>query len=423
MKGFISRNKVAITIVLFCLLYQFFNCYYVINSIPKYTTIFSTGIAIIVFIHIFKAIFYHNYADGLSRAVKMLLVMFLLSPVWAYIYWGQGMVRSIYAIFCPYASSVMLLMFYFVFKKYELTMKQSMCIILIMSAIYSICHLIGLLTVPNSIFGFNVLSEDIETSLTRTMEARGVFRLAMPGADWVVFAIFALLTKFRNNKKYYILLVPLFVMLVLRGTRTPFFVTILVCLLYLVYIIKNKWLMAIGGLITILALIVTYDTLLEMKSDNPVVLYVQMTQEQVSSNHETEDVRVEMTKYMFNEFNGNNVLAYITGNGVPSGVNLYANTMSRLSLDKGFFVVDVAFAEIFIYFGIVGLVLYFLLIWRVYKTKITDDCMYAKLFILYLVLIMPTNCAIVTTPFMFALALYIVSASNKQLSYKTKSAL
>lgn len=409
--SWIKNKKIIYVILAYLFMYKFFNCIYVSN-VPNFN-----GLTVIcmILVSILAASFVKRdlFKSDICGIVAKIIMMFIVSALWTYVYWGQSISDSYFSIFSVFSGGMMPLVFFFIFQKYNFSQEDAIKCFILGGVLYSICLIVGLQTIPEPLFGFSG-ADDIEKAYESSLDQRGVIRLNMPGADFVIMLIFLVLSYYRHKRKYYFLLIPLFILLILRGTRTPFFCATFIGIIYFISKIKNKFWVGVLMFAAYISIFAVSEALLKSDSDNAIVKYVQMTNNQIENNNESEDIRVEMAKYMVSEFN-TTPLAYITGNGVPGRYGSYAKTMIKLGDNKGYYVVDVAFIHIFIYFGIVGLILYALLIFNVVRTKIPEKYDFAKLYIYYLVLIMPTNCSIVSmSSFMFAIALYIVYISNEK---------
>ena len=205
-------------------------------------------------------------------------------------------------------------------------------------------------------------------------------------------------------------------MLVLRGTRTPLIVTGLMCLLYYLKSIKSKIISISILVFAILSFNVVNEALLNSTSDNPIVKYVQLTSNQMENNDSKgeDDIRVQMSKYMLTELDANDPVCVFIGNGIPSGGRLQAR-LTALENNNSFWVVDVGLIVIFVYFGIVGLLIYLGLLIMIIRLKVDTKYYFAKLYLFYLYLILPTNCSLITlSSFMVALALYVLYLGNQE---------
>lgn len=392
---FTNNNRYVWAVVLiFCLTNNFFNYKPIVLS-STFGNIINLLINLCFVVILFKYCF-NRQQYGVSKDISRILVMFAFSIFIPFIFWNQ----SIYYTFRT-MGMLFPLCFYFLFIKFKISSKQLAKSIVILAILYSIAELIGLSSYPNNIIGYSdYLTEDVGES---SLEQRGIIRLSVPGADFIVFTIFLVLTKFKHQKKYYVFLIPLFVLLLMRGTRTPFLVTSIFTVLYIIHTIRKKILVSIICLIVFLSYQSIYNQILNSDSDNIVVKYAQLTENQMSSGEE--DIRITMTKFFFTEFN-NNPIKDIIGNGVPS-VGKYGDQIAYLGKNRGLCITDVLPTNIFLYFGVVGLVLYSLLLIKVIRTKVSDDCLFSKLMVLYMFAIGPTNVALLSiSPMIFAMGLY-----------------
>lgn len=396
-------------VLIYCILNAFFNNYYVQTKIPFYG-----GVAILFFslllILYSKRILKHINGSNTSSIVSKLLMMFILSIIWAFILWGQP----------PWSSMIVMgsiggafpLLIYFVLQKYKISTQTLVKAIIIIYILYVICYIIGLYTLPTPLFGYSKEStiEDLANSLAQ----RGVIRLGVPGGDFVILIIFLILTRYKNKKLFYLLLIPVAITLLMRGTRTPFFATVIIAVIYYLWQIKHKWIIISIGIIMYICSTPIYQMILNSDSDNAIVKYVQMTSNQIErSNEKEEDIRIEMARYMFTEFNEGNILRTLFGNGVPGYNGHYAKIIEKLGDKRDYYPVDTAFTTIYVYFGIIGLILYAQLLWIVIRTKVTPEGSFAKLYIFYLYLISPANSALIFSGSLtLGIALYIIQQNQ-----------
>lgn len=404
-----EKYAVWIIVLFYCFYTQFFSASVFVNM-HIYKDLVSVADLLICAMFIPYAIKSHN--DIVSRQVWILCLMFVFGLIWGWLYWDEGLYTGLKTTFK--AQGVFTLLFYFIYKKYQVSYQAIIKVIFTIAIIYSCCYIIGVLTYPDQIFGASLNFD--ESSFEKTLEDRGVLRLFLQGADFIVIAIFYLLVRFREKKICYLWLIPLFIMLVLRGTRTPLIVTGLMCLLYYLKSIKSKVRSISIFVIAILSFNVVNEALLNSNSDNPIVKYVQLTNTQMENNDSKgeEDIRVQMSKYMLTELDANDPVCIFIGNGIPSVGRLQAR-LTALENNNSFWVVDVGFIVIFVYFGLVGLFIYLGLLVMIIKLKVDTKYYFAKLYLFYLYLILPTNCSLITlSSFMVALALYVLYLGNQE---------
>lgn len=405
-----SKRSIWIIITIYCILNAFFNNYHIQTKIPFYG-----GVAILFFsfllIFNFKRILKHIRGNNITSIVSKLLIMFILSIIWVLILWGQLPWSSM--IVMGSLGGVFPLSIYFILQKYKISTQTLVKTIIIIYILYVICYLIGLYTIPTPLFGYTERSSAIE-EIVGSLAQRGVIRLGVPGADFVILIIFLILTRYKEKKIFYLLLIPVTITLLMRGTRTPFFATVIITVIYYLWQIKHKWIIILIGMIMYICSTPIYQMILNSDSNNAIVKYVQMTSNQIErSNEKEEDIRIEMARYMFTEFNEGNILRILFGNGVPGYNGRYAKVIEKLGDNKAYYPVDTAFTTIFVYFGIIGLLLYFQLLWIVIKTKVTPEGTFAKLYIFYLYLISPTNSALIFSGAVtLGISLYIIQQNQ-----------
>lgn len=406
------RKKYIGLIVLFYFLWtNCFNFYLLAdkkNQLGEIREIVILVITILLFPRIVKSL----CSKYLDSSISRLVMLSVFSLATALFFWGQTPYYSVRAI-----SSVMLpLVVFYVLMKYEVSIQEIMIAIILLCIMHGVFQIIGTLTFPDVIFG-NAGKEALERSMG-DLESRGVLRLAVPGTDFVPLTIFMVMVAARKHKKMYLLLIPLAIVLLMRGTRTPFFITLLVCFCYYILNMRRKWIALVLLILSYISFSALYDSLLNSTADNVVVNYVQMSESQLGD--EEEDIRVQMAKFYMLDFNEGNILKVIFGNGIP-GHSEYGVIVNRLSEFNGYYIVDVGLVEIFVYFGIIGLIVYFSLLTKVIKAEVTDSCIFAKLGIYYFFIILPTNSMLISNPLPVAFIIYVIYKGQKQIAFLNKN--
>lgn len=394
----IKKNIIPILILLFCIWNKFFNFKPFVEA--QWYSQLSDVFTVCFVIFLLKEILRKRERFSVANGLSLICIIFFFSILWSYILRGQSFYGSLRAL-----SKLFPVIIFFFLSKYKIGNQQVVKTMAVLCLMYMFFHLSALATYPNHLFGY---SEHLMEQAESTMEQRGVLRLGIPGQDFIVAIIFLVLTKFRHKKNFYILLIPLFSMLLLRGTRTPLFVTLVICIIYYLWQIRHKFVTFFIGIVLFAILNIAYEHLLNSNSDDILTNYVQMTALQLENNNDTEDIRIEMSKYYFTQFN-DNIFEIIFGNGVPFGKSDYGKEVSRLSNTHLYYLADVGITDIFVLFGVIGLIAYGLLLISVIRTKIDEKYMFAKLYIFYTYLILPTNVSLISlAPMIFAMNLYLV---------------
>ena len=401
--NYILKDKQAWHIVfLYAIWSRFFNFY--LFSHFSYWSKIEELIILVLTIYLIPDILNGLKEKGITKNVSLLIVMFLFSTFWALLFWGQSLYTSIRGL----TSSCLLLVFFFLLKKRKISIESLINAIVILCIIYCICLSIALITFPNCIFGDFSYTQNTIDDYERTLESRGALRLPVPGSDFVILTIFILISKYKNQTKMYIWLLPLFIFLLQRGTRTPLFVTTLIVFIYVIAHIKNKIIVAVVAACVYSLISLLLPVIIKSDSDNIIVKYIKTTNEQIeTSQNEEEDIRIKMATYYLSDFNNGNLLRDFFGNGVPSGVSSeYGNAVNKNMKNNKFFMEDVGFVQIFVWFGIIGYIIYSKLLIKSIKVHKTQDTEFGFIYIIYLFLILPANCSLTNQPIFFAISLY-----------------
>lgn len=404
-----KHTAVLAIVFLYCILSAFFNSSILRQKIPFYGGIAIAFFSVMLIVH-FKIVVNHLRGSDITSIVSKMVFIFILSMFWAYLIWGQSLVSSI--ITMASLGGVFPLITYFILYKQNISSETIVKAIIILSLIYTICYLLGLLSLPNPLFG---MRDELKEDLSSMIEQRGVIRLNVPGADFIVMAIFIILTRYKQRKKYYLFLIPLIIILLMRGTRTPFFATVAIGIVYYLWQMKHKLIVVILCIFLYFCSIQIFDIISRSSSTSPIVKYIQLTSSQIErSNTVEEDIRIEMAKYIFTDFNNGNIFRIMFGNGIPGYYGQYSRFIEKIGNEKGYYPVDTAFTSAYTYFGIIGIIIYIALFRIVCLTKVPHEYLWAKLYVFYLFLISPTNCAlIVSSTLMLAFSLYVLNKESK----------
>lgn len=106
-------------------------------------------------------------------------------------------------------------------------------------------------------------------------------------------------------------------------------------------------------------------------------------------------------------------MAILFGNGVSHSGSAFGAYDYRLNISKRLFQSDVGYASFFCRFGIVGLVIFCMLLVALLKVPVNRESYYNKLFIAYLVLFHIASYAIVSDAIFFCVAVYMIDKSEE----------
>lgn len=385
-------------IILFALMTCLFNFRPLVGG--RMEAIGAVFIPIGLFVLGAKTIYLRSFKYNISIFVLLLLAMFLMSPLVGAISRNQNPNPMVAAKFLPV--SVFYVLLAYRFKVNDITKAVKWLIV-----IYALILAQAYFLAPNNILGYrDITNNDINSMINN----RGVMRFAVPGADFVVMAIFLVLTKMEKGFKFYALLMLLFVLCFLRGTRVVFFSVILLSAIGFAFRYKSKLTIAFAAMVIGLSVFFTFETLKDSRSQDPLTRFVQSATHQLETRQDgTEDIRIMMGAFFFTKFNQNQTQVII-GNGIRGSKSEYDRMLNYYNINFGFWLEDSGFVMIYIYFGLVGVVLYLLLFVYIILLRLPRKYLWAKYFILnqFLILIANTGLLLSTGSLLFGIALYVV---------------
>lgn len=342
-------------------------------------------------------------SDSISLCVKRLILLFVGSIFVGLVMHGHGFTGGL-----THTANALLSVFFFYLMKQRISTRSVMQSIWILLIIGTIFHIGAICTYPNNIFCY---SEQFQEGGEGSLDSRGVIRFAVPCNDFVVMGIFYALNRRKQSKWYYFLLLFLFVLLSLRGTRTPVFATIIISALYVGWNYKHKIRLFIIMLFGVAMMPSFYNHILESNSNNPIVKYIQLTDKQIDANENEEDIRIQMAKYYIFDYN-TNIAQLIIGNGSPSLESKYGQDIEKNKETKSYYLSDVSYAMIFVYYGLLGLFVYYLLLKQTIKINVKPDFEYSKLFILYFFFTSITGSYLMTRFLYMSFGLYLMEQNR-----------
>ena len=101
-----------------------------------------------------------------------------------------------------------------------------------------------------------------------------------------------------------------------------------------------------------------------------------------------ENPRITEYRYFFNDWS-KNIITSIFGNGVPHGLTSYGVYEENLKR-KGLFLSDVGYPSMYVYVGIIGLLLYIILFVKCTFQKLPKELFYVNMFMGFMI---PANLA------------------------------
>jgi hypothetical protein len=336
------------------------------------------------------------------KLVKYIFVLIVLSVFIACVFWGQNILLS-YRSTAQYIAII----YFFILLKIKPDLKLIENIISCFCVLHLACWIYGMMKAPELTFGINP-----ENTLD---DSRGVFRLNIRGFGFVILGFFFAICKYSETrmKKWILIFTFLFIIIVLHVTRQVIVISLIISLIYL---LKNsKYLWILTGISTITFLFINNKTLNE---DSLIGRLFALTNRQIElqQSGEEEYIRITEYRYFFTEYS-KNTITDILGNGVPHGESDYGKREIALQ-QHHLYTSDVGYAAIYTRIGMLGLIFYCLIFYRVARQKVPTRCMYAKLFMIYMIFANIAASWVFHDMIVICICLYILEYSQIKKSNK-----
>lgn len=287
--------------------------------------------------------------------------------IMSWLLWSQSFLLS-------YRASAYLFQMLFLFYLYKLNLSYNEVIkfIIIQAIVYALLYGYAMYCAPQIIF---VIDNNVDTL---SDETRGIFRIVLASKGFIILLYFLFLNKYSTfkNKKYLLMALGLFVIIVLMVTRQFILFSLMIGLFYLLKKNKYSWL-------AIFALFIVFNMMsIKLKDDSVLGNLYNLTEEQFNDNKKGDtNIRIIEYEYFCTEFN-NNPLAILFGNGQAHDESSFGKVILKLK-DQKLFLSDVGYAYVYSVLGLLGIYIVLSLFYRVIKTKCRDDLIYPKLYLIY----------------------------------------
>jgi hypothetical protein len=248
-------------------------------------------------------------------------------------------------------------------------------------------------------------------------DSRGFIRPKIDGMEFAVLAFFMHLNGFmqRKNSKDLIFIILAYLAILLGLTRQYIFYS---AILAVVFVFKSSRYKFILILITSVFLYVLPDLIL--KTQLPVIKdLVTISQDQYESNKYSEkDIRLVSAEYFIKDFN-ETVPPIIFGNGLPHAYSDYGKKMIYQSENNSLYSNDVGYPHIFIYSGVIGLILFLILFYSLLKYPVSDNFMWCKFYLIYIILTNIASQTMSINGITIGIVAYFIISNNRK--YVTQS--
>lgn len=324
---------------------------------------------------------YYAYKNGVNLhsvkypriAYKMLIIGMILSILMVSAFQRQSLFVTIIATL-PYILGYLV---FYILMKFNIPKEKIQHAIWIFCTISIVTYIVNFISIPNIIFGIDRGNFD---------DSRGIVRLSIFSLELIVLCFLYSINKWKitKQKKYLLLIIVTGIFIILSVVRQYIIFSLILGIL-----LALKGITFIKKIVLIVTCVCVYYFILPRIS-----VYQKMseiTEEQINSNEDTEDIRIKAWKFYIDEYQ-TNCITRIFGNGTPSlGKSSWANEFLRtISYDyggNGCYYVDVGWAGFYWFFGIFATMgLMILLVKGILKSK-SEDKLYLSYWCLFIVLI------------------------------------
>lgn len=339
---------------------KFFGANFLDDSILNYLHYFFSIMACLISIPYFLA-----KEEGFVLPIRIIVISIIFSIIMATYSWDQPIFISII-----YTSPLLIWIFFFYLRHIEISIGTIEKIVLLYTLIYIILYFYQFTHSSTVLFG-----NEEEFSVQR-----GIVRIIFPGGGIFFLGVFIALNKLTTESKrkwFWILVCFLGLVIPLMQVTRQFIAGI--TLIYLFHFIKRQSILA--RVMIIGTFIITIVTVIQ--SDIPIVNGLIEAQKQTKSDGQ-DNIRILAAEFFLTEFSPTDG-SKIFGNGVPAaaGVSSYGNYVTTL-FDVGFFLEDVGLIGFYVFFGVFGILGYFIIWIKSFSLPVPEKFYYVKYYLWFL---------------------------------------
>lgn len=408
MEIFSRHNKLSSAgafVLLFCLLYvRLFRPLGFTDDIWK---LFFYPVLLYLMGAVASGFFNSRYKDVFSNPIRLFIGIIFLSSMVCMMTWGQSIIDTLLSCL-PYFSFLL----YFYLLQRNLKTKEAERLLWWFTVLFIVCFYIALAVAPTRLFlGYGEIGKEIDTE-------RGLsrIRLTLIGGGPLYLAFFLAINKYKlnGNKRKWLLLIALFLItIVLQLGRQTILISSLLGLLF--YLKGSSLTKKIGAVIVLGSFIF----ILPILASNIFQGLQERTNKELESQQDGDDnVRLAAYKFYFNDVS-RSPLNDIFGNGMFSlGKSRYGDFVDKNGRSQGLIPADVGYASIFLYFGVLGLLFFAVLLFKVMRLKVAPQYSYLKYYIYFLFIGNIAGSTLLGTIPTLCLALYMLSKGNLFYHYQ-----
>lgn len=392
-----TRHQIDLILLYLFPILSYYGYYYVGFNLTTMKALYFIALPLMI-IYVWKTFIHRNRSKYFNK-IRLLTILIGFSMVMSYVLWDQPFILS-YRV----TAGSLAIIYYFFLVKGNFSQKEIEIYIWINAFLWILMWLYAFSQAPTPVFAF-----DTEEQMDDT---RGIFRISIAGRACVFIAYFMSLNKWVTTKeKRYIILAGLFfTFIVLMTVRQSIIFSFLVGLYYLIRKIRYSWLY-----IFLLFIIFQF---VSVKIDNNSIIgsLIELSEKQINDQEKGDTyIRFLEYKYFFTKYN-NHPLAILFGNGNPHSEHLFGQRELRIKNTLGYYQSDVGYGKIYVMIGLIGLILFCRLLIIPIKQKVRADITYAKLFMIYAILVHIGTQFIISSIIVICIAIYLLDKNEEDTS-------
>ena len=342
-------------------------------------------------------IFKKHKSVKFSTPFKCIFLMIIITPFVSYVAHGQGIIHGVRVVMdvLPYT-------FFFFLCKYRVSIERLEKVVWVVVVMYIFVFFAALAIAPTILFdatGGNI--EELNTG-------RGITRVKILGTCALHFAFFISVNKgfLCKQKKYIFLAFFFFLVILLNVSRQHIVFALIVATLMVLRSIKWYYYVPVlvilgGGIMYVVNNIGFIQQMIELTSNQ-------------AEDGTRDNIRVLSFLYYVFEYN-DSIFQVILGNGIPYANSPWGEKMFFFSDSTGLHLSDVGYAKIYFYWGVIGILLFLFLLFKVISMKSVDkSVLYCRYYLIFVLLTNVASHSFFTEGVTIVFAIYILDESNRR---------
>ena len=304
--------------------------------------------------------------EGFIVPIQLLTLAMLLSVLVSFLTRGQSIPLGL-LVTLPY----LLWPIFFILMRIRVPIEMIEKVVICFGLTYIVCYFIQFANPYNVMFNLGMVEDEFR-------ESRGIIRIIFPGAGvmWLFTAMATTkLTSNTNQYKFFwfIILILGIILPFMQATRTYIVPTILIYCYHFSRTLSLSKKVVIGFVFIFAAIFVS-------DFEIPVIEGL-LEQSEQQSDEGTKDIRYIAATYFLTEFSPSPINK-ILGNGMGHEQAEYGQLMKQLA-QKGLFIPDIGILGIYAYYGILPIIAWAMIGYKVYNYKIPERYLYLKYYFFY----------------------------------------